>query len=898
MAMPDAPRQNRPDPDALLSLAKREERGRLTVFLGAAPGVGKTFAMLSRAARLHADGVDIVVGLAETHGRAETAELLEGLPILPRREVDYRGKAIAEFDLDAALARRPTILIVDELAHSNPPACRHPKRYQDVEELLEAGIHVWTAINIQHLESLSDVVSQITGIAVRETVPDRIINEADDIVLIDLPPDELIERLKQGKVYVPDNARRAIEKFFRPGNLTALREMALRRTADRVDDQMVDYLRQNAIDETWPTTERLIVCVAADAVALSVVRAASRLAVSLNARWTVVHVERPERPSEGAALAQVDEALDLATRLGAETLRLTASDYVAALLKLARKENATQIVIGVSRRGTLSRWLRPSLASSLIRRAEGLSIHLVTAESTRRESRDRALADRKAWPDIARDLAVSAACVTAATLTGLVLNSLLPLPNVSLLYLLAVVAAAIRNGYRAAIITAVLSALAYNFCFIPPISTLTIAAPHEVFAFLVFIMAAVVAGGIASRVRDQARSAAERARVTQSLYEFSSKISATADADEVVWAAVSQLNAMLKRPIVILMPRRGELTAISAWPPDATLEVIDTAAARWAYDRHEAAGAGTGTLPSSGFQFRPLETPQGVIGVCGYGFGGAPLSGSDERIFGAVIHQVAVAIDRARLSKAAMEHTAALAGERFRSALLSSISHDLRTPLATITGAISSLRQLGDRMSAETREDMLQTIDEEGTRLARYVSNLLDMTRIEAGTIQPAAEWIDPADVVREAADMGRRNHPGVEIETSIAASMPLIRADAVLLQQVLFNLIDNAVKHGGPEPIAIYARPDGGNVMISVTDLGKGIPRPDLGKVFEKFFRGGARSDGRTIGTGLGLAIAKGFVEAMGGTIVVASPAVRKRGTRFTIRLPIPEQPDLEGES
>ncbi len=895
--MTDAPRQTRPDPDALLSLARREERGRLTVFLGAAPGVGKTFAMLSRAKRLKADGIDIAIGLVETHGRAETADLLTGLEILPRRVMNYRGKTIDEFDLDAALVRRPAILIVDELAHSNPGECRHPKRYQDIEELLEAGIHVWTAINVQHLESLSDLVSEITGIAVRETVPDRVISEADDIVLIDLPPDELIERLKQGKVYVPENAQRAMEKFFRPGNLTALRELALRRTADRVDDQMVDYLRQNAIDQTWATAERLVVCIAADRVALAVVRAASRLAVSLNARWTVVHVDHPDRPAEGMALATVDEAMELAARLGAETLRLTADDYVEALLKYARNEHATQIVIGVSRRNALSRLLKPSLAASLLERAEGLSIHLVTDDG-RNDRRKRPLQKRPALPQLLQDLAVSAGAVGAATLLGLVLNNLLPLPNVSLLYLLAVVGSAIRNGYRAAIATAVLSALAYNFCFIPPVGTLTIAAPHEVFAFFVFIVAAVIAGGIASRVRDQAKSAGERARVTQSLYDFSSKISATSDADEVVWAAVSQLNAMLKRPVVILMPRAGELTVQAAWPPDTSVEVIDAGAARWTYDRHEAAGAGTGTLPSSAFQFRPLETPQGVIGVCGYGFLGMPLSSTDERIFGAVIHQAAVAIDRARLSRAAMDHAAALAGERFRSALLSSISHDLRTPLATITGAISSLRQFGDNMSAETRDDMLETIDEEGNRLARYVSNLLDMTRIEAGTIEPSSAWIDSADVVREAAEMARRTHPDADIDTSVAAGMPLIRADAVLLQQVLFNLVDNAVKHGGAEPITVYARPDAGDIMISVTDLGKGIPPGELPKIFEKFFRGGGRSDGRAIGTGLGLAIAKGFVEAMGGTISVTSPAIRKRGTRFTIRLPVPEQPDLEKDN
>ncbi|MFM2278210.1 MAG: hypothetical protein RLZZ444_441 [Pseudomonadota bacterium] len=889
----DRDHDTRPDPDALLALAGQDHRGRLTIFLGAAPGVGKTYAMLARARRLRADGVDIVIGLVETHGRAETADLLSGLPLLARRSIDYNGRTIDEFDIDAALARKPTIIVVDELAHTNAPDCRHPKRYQDIEELVEAGIDVWTALNIQHLESLSDVVSQITGVTVRETVPDSILAEADEVVLIDLPPAELIERLNQGKIYLPANAARATEKFFRLGNLTALRELALRRTASRVDDQMVDYLRQNAIDGPWQSGERLAVCIAADGLAERVVRAASRLAIGLNAPWTVVHVDRPDQTQDDQALKEVDEAFRLAERLGAETRRLTGNDFVAEILKLARRAHVTQIVIGRARQRLPLRLFRPSLAKALIRQAQGLDVHLVTAEEETSVPRIPKVGGP--WWRHWRDAIPALASVTLATLTGLILNSFLPLPNVSLLYLLAVVVSAIRGGYRSAFLAAVLSALAYNFSFIEPVGTLTIAQPHEVFAFFIFIAAALVAGGIASRIREQAKSASARARVTANLYDLSSKLSATARGDDVVLAAVSHLNEALTRQILFLEKVDGELQLTASWPPDHVAEVIDLAAARWAYDKNEPAGAGTGTLPSSAYQFRPLKSPQGVIGVCGFRFDKRPLDGVEERVLGAVLHQVAIAIDRARLSKAAMEQARRQAADRFQTALLSSISHDLRTPLATITGSVSTLRTFGDKMPPEARDDLLAVVEEESERLARFVGNLLDMTRIEAGTVDPRKEWVDLKDVVRETVGRAVRYFPDAVIETSLAPDLPMIKGDSVLLGQVLFNLIDNALKYGGKEPVSVYARRDGYDVTISVTDLGKGIAEKDLERIFEKFFRRGAKADGRKPGTGLGLAIARGFVEAMGGHIHAESPAIKKRGTRVVMRFPVPEQPRTE---
>jgi two-component system sensor histidine kinase KdpD len=883
----------RPDPEALLTLAGRGSRGRLTIFLGAAPGVGKTFAMLSRAQRLRQEGQDIVIGLAETHGRRETADLLEGLEVLPRKQIDYHGRQIEEFDLDAALKRKPRILVVDELAHTNAPESRHPKRHQDVEELLDAGIDVWTALNVQHLESLSDVVSQIAGVAVREIVPDSVLNDADDVILIDLPPAELIERLEQGKVYLPDNAVRAREKFFRLGNLTALREMALRRTADRVDDQMIDYLQQNAIEGTWRTAERLIVCIAADPSSEIAIRAAGRLAQSLNAPWTALFVERPDRPMAAVALKSLDDNFRLAERLGAETRRLTGSDFVDTILKFARKEHATQIVIGTGNHRRL--FWQPSLLDALIRATEGISVHVVDTRLTPASS-PLARAPMR-WRPLLTEAATALITVAAATLVGLSLNAILPLPNVSLLYLLAVVVAAIREGYRSAFVAAVLSALIYNFSFIQPLGTLTIAAPHEVFAFAVFIVAAIAAGGIASLVREQRAVAIERARVTEALYDLSSKLSAAARSDEVVWVAATQLNGLLKRQIVFYLPNEAEPILAASWPPDDVPEVIDTAAARWAFEKKEPAGAGTGTLPSSKYQFRPLQSPAGIVGVCGYRFDKLPLDSTEQRIFEATIHQVAVAIDRAELSRTTMDQAAKLAGDRFRSALLSSISHDLKTPLATITGAVSSLKDFGERMSPDSRRDLLTSVEEEAERLTRFVGNLLDMTRIEAGTLEAKAEWIDIREVVHQAVDRGQKYFPDATIETSLAQNLPLIRGDSVLLGQVLFNLIDNAIKYGGDTPVSVYAKRDGGHVVLSVTDLGKGIPEKELERIFEKFHRGGGKSDGRRAGTGLGLAIARGFVEAMGGTIRAESPAVRKRGTRLILRLPVPDEA-ARGES
>lgn len=887
-------RQDRPDPDALLALAEKDRRGKLTVFVGAAPGVGKTYAMLTRARRLAAEGCDIVVGLVETHGRGETAVLLDGLEVLPRLKVQHRNRTLDEFDLDAALARRPRIIIVDEMAHSNADGSRHPKRHQDIEELINAGIDVWTALNIQHLESLADLVAQITGVTVRERVPDVALKKADEVVLVDLPPSELIERLREGKVYLPDSAKRAADRFFRIGNLTALRELALRRTADRVDDQMVDYLRQNAIEGPWATGERLIVCVGPDELSEKVVRVASRMASGLNAPWIVVSLEFADRETQDAgSVKRTEQTLRLAEQLGAETRRIIGSDFVEEILKLARREHATQIIVGAKKRHGWRRYWSRSLPDALSRRAAGIGIYLVTPDKgTKGGEKARLLAP--SLHTIRQSAAVAAAFVGATALAAKLVDMAVNLPNISLIFLLAVLGASVTGGYLSAFLAAVLSTLAYNFFFIDPLHTFTIAAPHEVFALFMFLAAAIIAGGFASRIREQAEVARVRAQALQSLYDFARKLSSTSRTEDAIWATVSQLQGTLKRNIVLLLPETSDLRIVGAWPPDTELSLADITAARWAHDRREPAGYGTGTLPNSRFEFRPLLSPHGSVGVCGIEQNGNRLDINAERALSAILDQTAIAIDRARLAEESVAQAARLEGERYREALLSSISHDLRTPLATITGAASSLREFGELMSAESRADLLQSIDEEGSRMSRFVANLLDMTRIESGKLQPKHEWVDVADVVRTTVERTGRYFPKVAIEIGVAVNLPLIQGDSVLLGQVLFNLLDNAVKYGNNEPISVHARRDGDEVLISVTDLGQGIPAEEIERVFEKFYRRG-NADGRAPGTGLGLSIARGFVDAMGGRIYAESPAIKRRGTRIIMRFPLPDDTKRE---
>jgi two-component system sensor histidine kinase KdpD len=887
---PSDPR--RPDPDALLSLAAGERRGKLKVFLGAAPGVGKTYAMLQGLRRLKADGLDVVVGLVETHGRVETAALIEGLEVLPRRLIDYRGKTLDEFDLDAALVRRPKLIIVDELAHSNAPDCRHPKRWQDVEELLDAGIDVWTALNVQHLESLADVVARVTGVAVRETVPDRIIQSANDIVLVDIPPAELIQRLKDGKVYMGETAQRATQNFFTLGNLTALRELALRRTADRVDDQMADFLRAQSIEGPWETSDHLLICVGGEPGCEAIVRAGSRLATRLNASWVALHIERanldivdPERQK------RVGDALQLAERLGATIARVIGTDLVGEVLRHARRENVTQIIVGRSERGAW--WRKPfakRFTAEIVRRATDIPIHVVNVAV------GSAQATKRLWrlpkPDrIVVEGGAAVAAVAAATGLGELLSVGARLPNLSMIFLLAVLFCAARFGLWSAIGASFLSFLAYNFFFIEPLYELTVASPQELLALVIFLIVAVFTGTLAARVREQAQSVKRRAASTELLYEFSRKLSGAAKRDEVLWAASSYLQKAQGGHIVFLVPEDGDVTVAVSWPPDVELSTGELSAARWAHAKREAAGWRTNTLPTMRFQFRPLMTPRGVVAVCGFEpqARNEAIGPEQERALTAILEQTAIAIDRSLLIGEAVRAAALEDNERLRTTLLASLSHDLRTPLSSITGAVTTLRQLGEGMTSAERQDLLASIEEEAGRLTRFVVNLLDMSRIESGAMLIRRDFLDVADIVRTSVERARKAFPHFTLETSLARDLPFIKGDANLLEQVLFNLLDNAQKYGGDEGAIIHARREGTDVVISVTDEGPGIKPSDLPRIFEKFYRGG-RPDGRKAGTGLGLSIAKGLIEGMGGRIDAQSPAIKRRGTRLILRFPAAE--------
>lgn len=884
--------ERRPSPKALLELAGRETRGKLKVFLGMAPGVGKTYAMLSQARAAVASGVEVVVGVVETHGRSETAALLDGLEVMPRKTVGYRKRTLMEFDVDAAIARRPKLLLVDEFAHTNAPGLVHPKRYQDVEDILQAGIDVWTTLNIQHLESLTDVVERITGVTVRETVPDRVLENADEIVVVDLPPDELIKRLKEGKVYLPDNARRAMDQFFKPGNLTALRELALRRTADRVDEQMLSQLRQQGIEGPWPTAERLMVCVGGDEQSEQVVRAAARMAAALKSDWIALHLVASEREDTNQAkVRRAEKSLRLAERLGGSTIRLNAADLVDGILGHAKRNNVTQIVIGRSRLSWAGTWFGRSLSDELVEKARGLSVTVIV-------------------PDVESDAAPSfnlptfhvaltggtaaAAAVSVGIIIGMLLEQITNLPNLYMVFLLAVLLCAIRFGMWSAVAAAGLSFFAYNFFFIDPRYTLTVTSPHELLSLVIFLAVAVVTGGLAGRLREQATATRERAETTQALYEFSRKLSGAARFDDVIWLLSAQAAAIVKGKAVVLLKENGELQIRGSWPPEDQMATADWAAARWAMDRGETAGKLTGTMPAAHYQFRPLTSSQGRLGVVGF----EPVGDSDElpsAIDGALqsfIDQAATAIERTMLVEQAAKAQTEAEADKLRASLLSSISHDLRTPLASIVGSVTSLRQLGDRMPKQDRADLLATIEEEAGRLSGFVSNLLDMTKLEAGALDIRRDWVDAGDAIRGAVARARRTLPARKIELTIADGLALVRGDASLLEQVIFNLLDNAHKYSGAQSVTkVSARQAGATLEISVSDDGPGIPSEALQKVFEKFYRLEG-SDGRAPGTGLGLSICEGIVAAMGGKIRAESPVAKGRGTRMLVTLPVEKAP------
>ena len=889
--------EHRPSPEALLQQAAQEGRGRLKIFLGAAPGVGKTYEMLQTGHAKLREGVDTVVGIVETHGRTETEALLSGLESVPRHRTDYNGHVLEEMDLDAILARRPKLVLVDELAHSNAPGSRHPKRYLDVEELLDAGIDVFTTLNIQHLESLNDVVAKITRIRVRETVPDSIIDRADDVEVVDLTPEDLIQRLKDGKVYVPAQAERAVRHYFQPGNLTALRELALRRTAQRVDEQMVNYMRAHAISGPWAAGERVLVGVNEDPSCIALVRYARLLADRLRAPWTAIHVEtsRTHRLGE-VERDRIAECLRLAQRLGGEAVTVPAADVALGMVEYAQANNFTHVVIAKSQRSRWSELWRGSNTHRLIRRAGEIHVHVIAEPQ-----RDLARMGQDDRADVGKAVAArppgfdanpyigSLFMVGLALVVGVGIQQWLAVQNIALVFLTAVLASAIAYGLWPSLFACLASVLAYNFFFLPPLYTFTIADPENVVALFFFAVVAVIASNLAARVRAQAVAARQRAKTTEDLYLFSRKLAAVVTLDELLWAAAHQIALMLKVRVVLLLPEGDSIDVRAGYPPEDRLDEADLAAAKWCWLNNRPAGRDADTLPGTRRLFLPIRTGRGAVGVVGIDKDepGPLLTPDQRRLLDALTDQTALAIERVNLADDLDRAKITAETDRLRSALLTSLSHDLRTPLASILGAATSLDTYGARLDERAMKEMTRTIREEAERLNRFIANLLDMTRLESGAIAPRLGPVDLAELVGSALERSATILAGHQVKLDIPADLPMLELDPVLFEQVLFNLFDNAAKYApAGSLIRIEARQEGSLVRLAVVDEGPGIAPEDLEHIFDKFYRVHA-GDRQRAGTGLGLAICRGFIEAMGGAIVAENRRDRS-GAVFTLSLPV----------
>jgi len=884
-----------------LEAARNEDgrRGKLRIFVGAAPGVGKTYEMLQTARARKKDGYDVVVGIVETHGRKETQALLRGLEIVPRRRLEYKGRVLEEMDLDAVIARRPQIVLVDELAHTNAAGSRHPKRYLDVEELLSHGINVYTTVNIQHIESLNDVIAQITRVRVREQVPDEIFDRADAVELVDLTTGDLIERLKEGKVYIPHQAERALEHFFSPANLTALRELALRRTAERVDEQLLTEMQARAIPGPWAAGERILVCINEDPRAAGLVRYAKRMADRLHAPWTALTIETRHslRLSEEER-DRIADTLRLAERLGGETITVPGrSSHVADdLVAFARTQNATQIIIGKSER---SRWfeiLHGSVVHELLRKAGNIRVQVLSGEDLDSDlipkKTVRTADDQKSFDAI--PYAVALLSVGAALAVAWLLQPWLGIESADLVFLTAIIGVAVRYGLAASLLASVAASLAYNYFFLPPIFTFTITDPTNVAAFVSFAIVSVLVSNVAARMRNQAVIAVGRAQTTESLYSFSRKLAGTGSLDDVLWATAYQIAFMLKVRVVLLLPKGdGSIALKAGYPPEDSIDASDLAAATWAWKRDRPAGRGSDTLPGAKRLFLPMRTGRTTVGVVGIDSDkpGPLLTPDQRRLFDALIDQGALAIERVHLVEDVDRVKRAAETERLRSALLTSISHDLKTPLASVLGSAGALRDLSTSLTDAQKADLIGTIINESERLNRFIANLLDMTKLESGAVVANLSPHDLGEIVGTALRRASRILADHKIEVELAADLPMLELDAVLFEQVLFNLLDNAAKYAPPATvICIRSWSDGGVVYLQVLDEGEGIPPTALEQIFDKFYRA-QKGDHVRAGTGLGLAISRGFVEAMNGTITAANRTERP-GAVFTITLPVPAEP------
>jgi two-component system sensor histidine kinase KdpD len=864
--------------DALIDHLQRERGGRLTIFLGAAPGVGKTYTMLSRARELRRQGRDVVVGLVETHGRGETAALTEGLEIVPRRRVAHQGRWLDEMDLDALLARRPQIALVDELAHRNAPGSRHERRWQDVIELLDAGIDVHTTINIQHLESLNDVVHRITGVRVGETVPDVVFDRLRDIVLVDLPPRELIERLHQGKVYLPEQAAQALQAFFSPSNLIALRELAMQTAADRVDSD----LREDQAARGLPGLRlRRRVLVAIDGLGQSeyLVRVGRRIAERRDAPWSVVTVQAADA-LDATRQREIDQAFALARRLGADTEILHGARIADALLDHAAQNGASTVVLGRTRERPVARMFNRTLTQQILQRGAHYELVIISTPEARARARRAAASPHRWWSP--GDVGFAALASLLAAGVAWVAERWLGLEDLSMVFIVAVVLVAARTRMSAAVVAAVLGFLAYNYFFIEPRFTLNIGARQGVVTVVLFLVAALVAGRLASRLRMQVvalRAANAQATALQALGR---ELAGAADLGQVLAAGRKALARALTAEVWLRVDDHEE-------PPALPLSEIDRAAADWALQHGQATGRDTDTLAGATYAFLPLRGDRGALGVLGLRWdANAPrLLPEQRRLAEAMAEDVAQAVLRTRLVAELEDARVSGETERLRSALLSSVSHDLRSPLAAMIGSASSLSSYWDAIGAEDRRSLLETIQHEGERLDRYIQNLLDMTRLGHSGLQLNRDWIGVDELLGSAVGRLQRYQPQVRVQTTVAPDVPPVWVHPALIEQAVFNVLENAARFSPPDQaVEVDARLADGALRIDVRDRGPGIPQDERDRIFDMFYSV-ERGDRGGPGTGLGLAICRGMVGAHGGS-VQALPGPDGRGTLIRITLPL----------
>lgn len=882
---------DRPDPDALLARVQAEEarqaRGKLKVFFGMAPGVGKTYAMLEAARKIGKEGADVVVGYIEPHARPETQSLVLGLDVLPRREVPYRGTTLYEFDLEAALERKPQVILVDELAHTNAPGMTHAKRWQDVEDLLNAGIDVYTTLNVQHLESLNDVIAQITHVQVRETVPDDVFNRADEIELVDIAPDDLIDRLREGKVYVPEQARRAIDNFFQKGHLIALREMSLRRAAERVDAQMIDFRQEHAIESTWHAADRLLVCVGPSPMSARLIRSTKRMAQSLKAPWMALHVETPRdvRMTDDDR-TRLAANLHLAEELGAETATVAGHSLADEVVAFARNRNVTRIIVGKPQQPRWRELLRGSYVDDLTRKCGDIDVYVISGEhiDSPPTTAQRPSSPAAKWPYVGA-VAVIAACSGV----GLLVRD--PI-NVSMVYLLGIVLVSLRFGRGPSVLASILGVAAFDFFFVSPQLTFAVSDTKYVVTFLVMLLTGLIISALTSRVAFQAEAARRREQRTGALFVLGRELAGLEHRLAIAEAAARHVASAVNAEACLLLPDDSrQLQPLGAEPPNFKLSERDQGVADWVFDHGERAGLGTSTLPGATAFFLPLGNAQNKVGVLAVKplQSGSTFDTGQTHLLETLASLTALALERAELAAVAEHNRVQIETERLRNSLLSAVSHDLRTPLAAIAGASSTLVESDATLDHAARRELAESIYDETERLNRLVANLLDMTRLEGGAMSIKKDWQSLEEIVGVVLNRLSRQLAEYRVETHLDPNLPLVPLDDLLIQQVLMNLLENALRFGPKgTAIEISARANEREATVEVADHGPGLPPGDEAIVFDKFYRGqGSHPRG---GAGLGLAICRGVIELHGGRILAENRP--SGGAVFRFTLPIIGKP------